>query len=134
MDDKETTHEPQEQSPTRYKALSNLVICEGGTCKRNVPRDELLAAWKKDYLWQASHLSFSDCMGPCDLASNVCVLSEAGVVWLSSLEVDEFTTLARWVLACKREKWLLELPVSLQAKQITRYETPKVMTFERKQP
>ncbi|MGL4608843.1 MAG: hypothetical protein ACRCYY_04030 [Trueperaceae bacterium] len=121
-----------EQSPTRFKTLSNLMVCEGEVCKRSVPKESLLASWKKDDLWQASHLSFSDCMGPCDLASNACVLSEAGRVWLSGLGVDDFVALAHWALACKQKQRLLELPKALRAKQITRYEHPSVMTLERK--
>ncbi|MBB6100020.1 cobaltochelatase CobN [Deinobacterium chartae] len=131
-------HDPDSlpRRPWKHPALSQLIVCAGGTCGgpggARVPRRDLLEAWKGAYLWRACHLSFSDCLGPCELAGNACLLSAAGSVWLGGLEERHYSLLAGWAAGCKQERRLLPLPDALRALELERFADPRELEFERK--
>lgn len=113
----------------KFPALSQLIVCTGGSCAGreggvHSPKKALLDAWKKDYLWRVCHVSFSDCLGPCDVACNAVLLTGQGAVWLSGLTDDDYTRLTAWVQASHAVGELRPLPPELQEKTYSRFAEP----------
>ncbi|MCS7068195.1 MAG: hypothetical protein RMK51_12410 [Meiothermus sp.] len=123
------------RQPYKHPALSQIIFCTGGVCggkeQAPVPKQALLERWKRDYLWRVCHISFSDCMGPCELANNACLLSPAGARWLGGLESQDYLALADWAAACKQAGQLLPLPEPLLSKEICRFAKEGSIRLER---
>ena len=110
----------------KYPALSQLIICTGGSCAgkdggAHSPKKAMLDAWKKDYLWRVCHLSFSDCLGPCDGACNAALLTADGLTWLSGLEEQDFERFIVWVQESQQAGHLLPLPDELSSREYSRF-------------
>ncbi|MBO1437345.1 hypothetical protein [Meiothermus sp. CFH 77666] len=124
------------RKPHKHPALSQIIFCVGGVCggkgQAEVPKQALLTRWKQEYLWRACHISFSDCLGPCELANNACVLTATATVWLGELTPEDYQTLAEWAARCKQAARLLPLPTSLMEKQIQRFAEAGSIPLERR--
>lgn len=115
------------QLKTKVYSLGQMAICEGCCCGRTdkghpaIPRDELKAAWKKEQLNRTVQLTISGCLGPCDLANVVMLLSPTETIWLGDLETSDYATLLDWVRACKLTEQILPLPESLELHRFDRF-------------
>lgn len=110
----------------KYPALSQVIICAGGSCTgkeggARSPKQALLDAWKRDYLWRVCHVSFSDCLGPCDTACNAVLMTEDDTLWLGGLTEGHFPRLTAWVRDSLQAGHLLPFPQELQAQRSQRF-------------
>ena len=102
---------------TNRVCLGQLALCVGCCCGRPdrgyspVPVDRLKAAWKAEKLNKAIQLTISGCLGPCDWANVVLILTPTGPTWLGRLDGDaDFDALLDWSRACQSTGALQPLP------------------------
>ena len=112
----------------RSRALGQLVLCEGCCCGRtdrgfkSVPRDWIKDRWKEEKLNKSVQLTISGCLGPCDLANVICVISPQGIQWLGGLqEQGQYGLLLDWAKASRDAGVLLELPAELNRHRFERF-------------
>lgn len=124
--------------PHKHPALSQLMICVGGTCAgpkaERSPKQAMLAAWKQDYLWRTCHVSFSDCLGPCEFGGNALVMTAQDSTWLGELDETTYPLLTDWVKACLAAGQPLPLPEPLAARRYERFAEPSTIALTRKTP
>jgi (2Fe-2S) ferredoxin len=121
-------HEHDDQAPhqqsvnTRRHALGQLVICNGCCCghtdkgRPGLPEERLKTTWKKERLLKTIQLTISGCLGPCDVANVVQVITPDGIEWYGKIDQDRlYDALIEWARACHRERKLLPRPSALEA-------------------
>ena len=119
-------HEPLATS--RDRNLGQILCCEGCCCGRTdkgfppLPRDWIKQQWKDGKLNKSVQLTISGCLGPCDLANVVCVVSPEGMQWLGGLqEQRQYHSLLDWANASRDAGVLLELPAELNRHRFERF-------------
>ena len=112
----------------RRRILGQIVLCEGCCCGRTdrgfkpVPRDWIKQQWKDEKLNKSVQLTISGCVGPCDLANVVCVVSANGVQWFGGLqEQRQYGLFLDWARASRDAGVLLELPAELNRHRFERF-------------
>jgi cobaltochelatase CobN len=113
--------------------LAQLVFCQGCCCGRTdrghpeVPVGRLKAIWKEEKLNRSVQLTISGCLGPCDLANVVLVITPDGNQWLGGLAGDViYEALIAWAQDCHREGRLMPLPEGLNVARFNRFGSPGV--------
>jgi cobaltochelatase CobN len=117
---------------TNRCVAGQLVLCKGCCCGRvergfpAVPVERIKAAWKAEKLNSVIQLSVSGCLGPCDIANVVAVLSPAGSEWFGLLKDETpYDCLLDWARACKAAESLLPLPASIAHFRFERFKEPR---------
>ena len=86
------------------------------------PRDWIKQQWKREKLNKSVQLTISGCVGPCDLANVVCVISPGGMQWFGGLqEQRHYHLLLDWAKASRDAGVLLELPAELNRHRFERF-------------
>jgi len=113
---------------SRRRILGQIVLCEGCCCGRTdkgfkpVPRDWIKQQWKDEKLNKSVQLTISGCLGPCDLANVVCVVSPKGMKWFGGLQEGwQYGLLLDWAKASRDAGVLLELPAELNRYRFERF-------------
>ena len=112
----------------RRRILGQIVLCEGCCCGRTdrgfepVPRDWIKQQWKDEKLNKSVQLTISGCVGPCDLANVVCVVSTEGGQWFGGLQEQwQYGLLLDWAKASRDAGVLLDLPAELNRHRFERF-------------
>ena len=107
----------------RGAVLGQLLICDGCCCGRvdrgfpAVPRDWLKTQWKARKLNRHIQLTISGCLGPCDVANVVAILTPQGCSWFGALSrEDQYTELFDWAVASAAAGVLQPLPKALRGR------------------
>jgi cobaltochelatase CobN len=115
----------------RGAVLGQILICDGCCCGRverdypAVPRDWLKAQWKARKLNRHVQLTISGCLGPCDVANVVAILTRDGCTWLGELNCqDQYAELLAWASAAAETGVLPPLPAALERHLFSRFEPP----------
>ncbi len=100
--------------------FGQLVICKGCCCGRTdkgrpgLPEERLKTLWKKERLLKTIQLTISGCVGPCDVANVVQVITPEGIEWFGQLDEEaHYDALIEWARACHASKDLLPRPAPL---------------------
>ncbi len=90
-----------------------------------MPVDWLKAQWKQNKLLQSVHLTISGCLGPCDVANVVSIVTPWQTIWLGNLhEHAHYEALHRWAQACADARCVMPLPDELRAYEFDRFAVP----------
>ena len=115
-------------APARGCVLGQVVFCEGCCCGRTengfppVPRDWIRHRCKVEKLSKSVQLTFSGCLGPCDLANVVCVISPESMQWFGGLQEQwQYNLLLDWAIASRDAGALIKLPVELNRHRFERF-------------
>lgn len=115
---------------TKRQTLGQLLVCLGCCCGRTdkgiapVPIDWLKAKWKERKLLRSIQLTISGCLGPCDLANVVCVVTPDQTIWLGGLTThQQFEGLLDWATESAAVGQLKPLPDSFAAHRFDRFQT-----------
>jgi (2Fe-2S) ferredoxin len=113
---------------TKRHVLGQLVICKGCCCGRpdkgrpGLPEERLKTAWKTERLGRTIQLTISGCVGPCDVANVVQIVTPSGIEWYGSIDEDSYyDELVEWARACRAENALLPRPSRLVSLQFNGY-------------
>jgi hypothetical protein len=116
------------QTFTKRQTLGQVLICLGCCCGRvdrgrpHVPVDWLKAQWKQHRLHKSVQLTISGCLGPCDVANVVGVVTPHATVWLGGLASDaQYAALLAWAVQSARADRLLPLPEEFHAHVFDRF-------------
>ena len=112
----------------RSRVLGQIVFCEGCCCGRTdkgfrpLPRGWIIQQWKAGKLNKSVQLTFSGCLGPCDLANVFCVISAQGMEWFGGVQEQwQYELLLDWASASRDAGVLLELPAELNRHRFERF-------------
>jgi cobaltochelatase CobN len=115
---------------TKRKTLGQVLICLGCCCGRTdrghppVPVDWLKAQWKLHKLHKSVQLTISGCLGPCDVANVVCIITPRSTIWLGGLTTEqEYEALLGWASRSTEAGALLPLPSQFEAHILDRFQT-----------
>jgi hypothetical protein len=110
---------------TKRLVLGQIAMCRGCCCgnvergKPDVPVDWLKAKWKDRGLRTHIQLTFSGCLGPCDVSNVVTVASGAGSTWLGGIQHRrQYESLVDWASRSVISGELLALPEEFAACRI----------------
>jgi len=113
---------------TKRRVLGQLVVCKGCCCGRDdkgrpaVPEERIKAIWKAEKLNRTIQLTISGCLGPCDVANVVQIITPHGTEWLGQLaEEAHYDALIEWARACHTAKTLMPRPEALAQFHFTGY-------------
>jgi cobaltochelatase CobN len=116
---------------TKRQTLAQVLICLGCCCGRTdrgkpaVPVDWLKAQWKQHKLLKSVQLTISGCLGPCDVANVVSIVTPWQTIWLGKLtEHAQYQALFHWAQACATVNDVLPLPDELRPYQFDRFSLP----------
>ncbi len=117
------------QVATKRKTLGQVLICLGCCCGRMdrghpaIPVDWLKAQWKQHKLHKSVQLTISGCLGPCDVANVVSVITPRSTIWLGGLTTEqEYEALLGWALRSTVAGALLPLPEQFDAYIFDRFQ------------
>jgi len=113
---------------TARAALAQVACCVGCCCGRvdrgfpPVPVERIKEVWKREKLNRTVQLTISGCLGPCDMANVILVMTAAGTEWFGGIE-DEgvFTEVIDWARACHAAGAVLPLPAALERHRFCRF-------------
>ena len=113
---------------TNRHALGQVILCKGCCCgqtergKPEVPVDRIKEIWKREKLNRSVQLTVSGCLGPCDVANVVLLMTADGAEWLGGIAGNaEYDDLIQWARDCHAAGAVLPLPESLGHKQLNRF-------------
>ena len=119
---------PNEIPATKRQALGQLVFCLGCCCGRTdrgmpaVPVERLKAIWKAEKLNRTIQLTVSGCLGPCDLANVVAVMSAGGTEWFGNLDCGaQYDLFVAWARRCHAAGATLPTPAALRPYRFERF-------------
>lgn len=120
---------PVEPVPaTKRTAIAQVACCVGCCCGRTdrgfpaVPVDRLKAVWKTEKLNRTVQLTISGCLGPCDMANVILVMTAAGTEWFGGIEDESvFDAVIQWARGCHAASALLPLPPALTPFRFIRF-------------
>lgn len=88
----------------------------------DVPVEKLKAAWKAEKLNNVIQLTVSGCLGPCDLANVVMILTPSGSEWFGNLKDDTcYDNFLTWARTCHDSGTLAPLPTSIAPYRFDRW-------------
>jgi cobaltochelatase CobN len=113
---------------TKRTAIAQVACCVGCCCGRTdrgfppVPVERLKAVWKEEKLNRTVQLTISGCLGPCDMANVILVMTAAGTAWFGGIANEEvFESVIDWARACHASDALLPLPADLERHRFERF-------------
>lgn len=113
---------------TKRTALAQVAFCVGCCCGRTergfppVPVERLKQVWKAEKLNKTVQLTISGCLGPCDLANVMLVMTAEGMQWFGGIADDAvFDAVVDWARACHAASALLPLPAVLEQHRFHRF-------------
>jgi len=113
---------------TKRTAIAQVACCVGCCCGRTdrgfppVPVDRLKAVWKEEKLNRTVQLTISGCLGPCDMANVILVMTAAGTEWFGNIDDEAtFAAVIAWARACQAAKALVPLPSALDTFRFQRF-------------
>jgi predicted metal-binding protein len=113
---------------TKRHVLGQLVVCKGCCCgqqnkgRPSIPEEKLKTIWKKERLMRTIQLTISGCVGPCDVANVVQIITPHGTEWFGQLtEEAHYDALIEWARACNTERILIPRPSILTALRFQGY-------------
>ncbi len=113
---------------TKRTAIAQVACCVGCCCGRTdrgfpaVPVERLKAVWKEEKLNRTVQLTISGCLGPCDMANVILVMTAAGTEWFGGIDDEAvFDAVIAWARACQADEALLPLPAVLDAYRFKRF-------------
>lgn len=87
-----------------------------------MPEARIKSAWKAEKLYKTVQLTISGCLGPCDVANVVQVVTYQETTWLGRFSDDaQYDALLEWGRACHASKTLVALPDCLLALRFVGY-------------
>jgi hypothetical protein len=119
-----------DQSPvtTKRRVLAQLVVCKGCCCGQidkglpAVPEERLKSTWKKERLLKTIQLTISGCVGPCDVANVIQIITPDGVEWYGNLDRSVYyDALIDWARTCISAGKLLPRPAVLNTRRFSGY-------------
>jgi (2Fe-2S) ferredoxin len=113
---------------TKRRVLAQIVLCKGCWCGRpdkgrpDLPEDRIKTIWKQERLNRTIQLTVSGCLGPCDVANVVQIITADGTEWYGRLDQDaHYEAIIDWARACNAAKAILPRPASLAVNQFEGY-------------
>jgi hypothetical protein len=113
---------------TKRTALAQVACCVGCCCGRTdrgfppVPVERLKEFWKREKLNRTVQLTISGCLGPCDMANVILVMTAAGTEWFGGIEDDAvFDAVIDWARDCQGSDSLRPLPGVLERHRFLRF-------------
>jgi cobaltochelatase CobN len=113
---------------TKRTAIAQVACCVGCCCGRTdrgfppVPVERLKAVWKEEKLNRTVQLTISGCLGPCDMANVILVMTAAGTEWFGGIDDEAvFEAVIAWARACQAAEALLPLPAVIDACRFKRF-------------
>jgi len=113
---------------TRRHVLAQVVICKGCCCgqtdrgRPGVPEEQIKSIWKAERLNKTIQLTISGCLGPCDVANVVQIITPEGTEWFGKIErTNNYEALLNWARTCHRTRRIFPRPDSLLALQFDGY-------------
>lgn len=113
---------------TKRTAVAQVACCVGCCCGRTdrgfpaVPVERLKAVWKEEKLNRTVQLTISGCLGPCDMANVILVMTASGTEWFGGIDDEAvFEAVIAWARACHAAAALLPLPSVLAAHRFQRF-------------
>lgn len=115
----------------RDTVYGQLMCCQGCCCGRTdrgfpaLPVEWIKERWKSRKLNNAVQLTISGCLGPCDVANVVCVVTSTGeMIWLGGLtEHWQYEQLVEWAERSQDQGYLATLPSELSRHIFQRFQT-----------
>jgi len=115
MDMSSDSRSPQARRPP----LAQVLICTGCCCGRTekgfpeVPVAQVKAGWKGG-VNRTIQLTISGCLGPCDKANVILVITPRGLEWFGGLQSERpYQELVAWARWCHSVRILFPLPASV---------------------
>ena len=85
----------------------------------------LKTQWKQRKLNRHIQLTISGCLGPCDVANVVAILTPRDCIWLGGVsQQEQYQTIFDWAVAAAESGAVEPLPPSLQAHVFERFSAP----------
>jgi cobaltochelatase CobN len=113
---------------TKRATIAQVACCVGCCCGRTdrgfpaVPVERLKAVWKDEKLNRTVQLTISGCLGPCDMANVILVMTAAGTEWFGGIDDEAvFEAVIVWARACQAAEALLPLPAAIDACRFKRF-------------
>ncbi len=114
---------------TKFQVLGQVLVCANGCCcgqtnlgAAEVPVDWLKINWKNDKLAKKMQLSFTSCLGPCDVTNVVCILAPTKQYWFGGMTAqNHYETLFEWCKSSVESGYFLPLPELLEARIFERF-------------
>ncbi|MDQ0875726.1 putative metal-binding protein [Paenibacillus sp. V4I3] len=114
---------------TKFQVLGQVLICANGCCcgqtnlgAAEVPVEWLKINWKNDKLSKKMQLSFTGCLGPCDVTNVVCILGPTKQYWFGGMTAqNHYETLYEWCKSSVDTGYFLPLPELLEARIFERF-------------
>ena len=113
---------------TKRTAVAQVACCVGCCCGRTdrgfpaVPVERLKAVWKEEKLNRTVQLTISGCLGPCDMANVILVMTADGAEWFGGIDDEAvFEAVIAWARACQAAETLLPLPAVIDACRFKRF-------------
>ncbi len=125
---RETLARDENLATARGRVLGQIVFCEGCCCGQTdrgfkaLPREWIKHQWKVEKLNRSVQLTFSGCLGPCDLVNVVCVVSAERMQWFGDLQEQwQYDLLLDWAIASRDAGALIEMPAELNRLRFERF-------------
>lgn len=114
---------------TKFQVLGQVLICANGCCcgqtnlgAAEVPVEWLKSHWNNTKLLKNIQLSFTSCLGPCDVTNVVCILTPTKQYWLGGMtEQNHYETLFDWCKSFAEAGFFPPLPEVLQTRMFERF-------------
>ena len=113
---------------TKRHVLAQVVICKGCCCgqtdkgRPGVPEEQIKSIWKSERLNKTIQLTISGCLGPCDVANVVQIITPEGTEWFGKIErAEHYEALFDWARTCHLTGRIVSRPVSLLSLQFDGY-------------
>ena len=91
--------------------MQGLLLRPGEQRTTSIPEEKLKAIWKKERLMRTIQLTISGCVGQCDVANVVQIITPHGTEWFGQLtEEAHYDALIKWARACHAEQILFPRP------------------------
>lgn len=113
---------------TKRQTMGQVLVCVGCCCGRTdkgkpaVPVDWLKAEWKRLGLLKHVQLSICGCLGPCEIANIVAIVTPEETHWFGGVDgFHYYEALLHWATASALSRRLLPLPDLLEPHRFERY-------------
>jgi hypothetical protein len=122
---------PSDDDPRKARRpppLAQVLLCSGCCCGRTdggrpaVPIERFKAVWKAEKLNRTVQLTVSGCLGPCELANVVRVMTPDALEWLGRLDGQgPYEALLAWARDCQAAQALRQRPEALARYRFHRF-------------
>jgi len=114
---------------TKRQVMGQVLVCVGCCCGRvdkgkpAVPTDWLKAEWKRRKLQKHVHLTVGGCLGPCEIANVVAIVTPNATHWFGDIQGDHlFAAIVDWASGSAVAQELLPLPAVLGPHRFERFQ------------